>query len=438
MMALVGPFQKFVRKIATGGLLLFASTLIALLWANIAHESYHSFWHMEIAVDIGPYHVSRSLLHWIDEALMTLFFFTVGLEIKREFLIGELASPQRALLPVAAAVGGMLVPALFYSLVNYGTEGAEGWGIPMATDIAFALAALAVLHRRIPFGVRIFLSALAIADDIGAVLVIALFYTQTITWHYLLIALIFLGGIALANILWIRYTLLYIILGTGVWIAILGSGVHATVAGVIVALLIPAQGRYDTGTFIQKVSRYLEKFDCESEGCGFTVLINQQHLTIIQNISNACHQTMTPLQRMLGSLNSWVTLVILPLFALANAGVYLGGLELSSVLTSSISLGVMIGLVLGKPIGIFSFTFAASKLLKAHLSHGVTWKHIFGASMLGGIGFTMSIFISGLSFIDPALQELSKFGVIAGSIISGILGLVFLVIITSGQETTSR
>lgn len=435
--ALVGPFQKFVRRVVTGGFLLFAATLIALLWANLAHESYHSFWHINIALDIGPYHVSRSLLHWIDEALMTLFFFTVGLEIKREFLIGELASLKRAMLPVAAAIGGMLVPALLYSLFNRGTPAAVGWGIPMATDIAFALAVLSLLHHRIPFGVRIFLSALAIADDIGAVLVIALFYTQTISWQYLVVALLFLGGIFMANILWIRFTLLYVILGTGVWISILGSGVHATVAGVVVALLIPARGRYDTATFIQKVSRFLEKFDCESEGCGFTVLINQQHLTIIQNISNACHQTMTPLQRMLGSLNSWVALVILPLFALANAGVYLGDMEISTALTSSVSMGVMTGLILGKPLGIFSFTFAASRLMNAPLSHGVSWAHIFGASMLGGIGFTMSIFISGLSFTDPELLELSKFGIICGSLISTILGLTFLSIINAGRNPSS-
>lgn len=432
--ALVGPFQSFAKRIATGGFLLFASTLIAMLWANIGHESYHSFWHTNIAINIGPYSVSRSLLHWIDEALMTLFFFTVGLEIKREFLIGELASPKRALLPVAAAAGGMLMPALLYSLINYGKPAATGWGIPMATDIAFALAVLSLLRNRIPFGVRIFLSALAIADDIGAVLVIALFYTDTIIWQYLFIAMLFLVCIFIANILWIRYTILYVILGTGVWFAILGSGIHATVAGVVVALLIPAQGRYDTATFIQKVSRFLEKFDCDTESCGYTVLINQQHLTIIQNISTACHQTMTPLQRMLGSLNSWVTLLILPLFALANAGVYLGDMNISTALTNSISLGVIAGLFLGKPLGIFLFTFAASKIMNSPLSHGVRWMHILGAGMLGGIGFTMSIFISSLSFSEPALLELSKFGVISGSLISGALGLLFLYFVTIPEK----
>lgn len=436
MKALVGPFQKFVKKVATGGFLLFASTIIALFWANLGHESYHSFWHTELSLHLGPYQISRSIQHWIDEALMTLFFFTVGLEIKRELLIGELASAKKAMLPVAAALGGMVVPALIYTLFNFSTPAAKGWGIPMATDIAFALAVVSLLSHRVPLGVRIFLSALAIADDIGAVLVIALFYTEAIAWQYLLIALFFLSGIILANILWIRYTLLYVILGVAVWFAILGSGIHATVAGVIVALLIPAQGRYDTATFIQKVFRYLEKFDCDSDSCGFTVLINQQHLTIIQNIENACHQTQTPLQRMLGGLNSWVALVILPLFALANAGVYLGGMDIPSALTSSVTLGVMLGLVFGKPLGIFTFTYGASKFMKSDLSGGVTWLHIFGASMLGGIGFTMSIFISGLSFANPEFIDLSKFGVIGGSIISGILGLTILSFATHKEHSS--
>ena len=437
VMALVGPFQKFVRKVVTGGFLLFAATIIALLWANISQESYHGFWHTELSLRFGPLEITKSIQHWIDEALMTLFFFTVGLEIKREVIIGELASFKRALLPVAAAIGGMVVPALIYTLFNYGTPSAQGWGIPMATDIAFALAVIAVLGHRIPFGVRIFLSALAIADDIGAVLVIAMFYTQSIAWYYLLAALFFLGCIVLANMLWVRFTLLYVLLGVCVWIAILGSGIHATVAGVIVALLIPAQGRYDTATFIQKVSRFLEKFNCDSESCGYTVLINQQHLSIIQNIENACHQTLTPLQRMLAALNSWVALVILPLFALANAGVYLVGLDIHAALVSPITLGVFFGLVIGKPLGIFSFTFGASKLLKAPLAASVTWSHIFGASMLGGIGFTMSIFIGGLSFTHPESIEFSKIGVIAGSLLSGVLGLSLLSIITFNKKPST-
>jgi len=437
ILAMVGPFQKFVRKVATGGFLLFASTVIALFWANMAHDSYHDFWHADLSLRLGPLEFTRSVQHWIDEALMTLFFFTVGLEIKRELLIGELASFKRALLPVAAAIGGMIAPALIYVLINHGTPTARGWGIPMATDIAFALAVLSVLGQRIPFGVKIFLSALAIADDIGAVLVIALFYTQTIAWQYLLIALCFLGGIVLANMLWVRYTILYILLGAGVWIAILGSGIHATVAGVIVALLIPARGRYDTGTFIQKVFRYLEKFDCDRESCGHTVLINQRHLTIIQNIEHACHQTQTPLQRMLGALHSWVAFLILPLFALANAGVYVGAFDMDTALASPVTLGVMLGLILGKPAGIFTFTYIASKGLNAPLSHGVTWTHILGTSMLGGIGFTMSIFISGLSFVQPEFIELSKLGVIGGSLISGALGLVLLAWTTQGREPLS-
>lgn len=434
MMAMVGPFQKFVRKVATGGILLFGATILALLWANFAYESYHAFWHAEFSLRLGAMEITKSVQHWIDEALMTLFFFTVGLEIKREMLIGELASFKRALLPVAAAVGGMIVPALIYIGFNYNEPSAKGWGIPMATDIAFAMAVIAVLGSRIPFGIRIFLSALAIADDIGAVLVIALFYTQTITWLYLLAALLFLGGIILANMLWVRHTLLYVLMGMGVWIAILGSGIHATVAGVIVALFIPAQGRYDTATFIRKAHGYLDKFDCGSDGCGHTVLINQQHLTIIQNMEHICHQTQTPLQRMEHALHSWVALVILPLFALANAGVHVAGLDIGHALASPVTLGIFLGLVAGKPLGIFSFSLAASKLLKVSLYQNVTWFHLLGASMLGGIGFTMSIFIGSLSFSDPQLIELSKIGVISGSLVSGALGLGLLSVITAGNK----
>ena len=435
--ALIGPFQRFAGMVVTGGFLLLASTVVALVWANLGHESYHTVWHTELSLQLGPLHITRSLVHWIDEALMSLFFFTVGLEIKREILIGELASFKRALLPVAAAIGGMIVPALIYTLFNHSTPAAKGWGIPMATDIAFALAVLSVLRNRIPLGVRIFLSALAIADDMGAVLVIALFYTQSIAWQYLLVALLFLGCIGLANMLWVRYTVLYVLLGIAVWAAILQSGIHATVAGVVVALLIPARGRYDTGTFMRKVRRYLDKFDCSEESCGYTVLIDQRHLTIIQNIERACHQTQTPLQRMLAGLESWVTLLILPLFALANAGVYLGSLDIQASLVNSITLGVLLGLVIGKPLGIFGFSFAASKLLRAPLSHGVNWLHIMGAGMLGGIGFTMSIFIGGLSFVRPEFIELSKFGVICGSMLSALLGLAFLTMATRTRNQTS-
>lgn len=312
ILSLIGPFQQFVKNVVTGGFLLFSTALLALLWANIAPQSYDHFWHMDLSFSIGQLEISKSLKHWIDEALMTLFFFMVGLEIKREVLVGELASFKKALLPVSAALGGMIFPAIIYAVFTYGTDAANGWGIPMATDIAFALAVLSLLGPRVPFGVRIFLSALAIADDLGAVLVIALFYTKTIHLGYLSVSLLFLVALGIANYLWIRHTLLYALLGTGLWFFILGSGVHATVAGVLVAMFIPARGKYDTATFVQRVNRSIQEFSCKHGECGHTILIDQNHLNAVRSIEMSCHETQTPLQRLELALNSWVAYIILP------------------------------------------------------------------------------------------------------------------------------
>lgn len=433
---IIGPFQQFVKKVVTGGFLLFATAVFSLAWANFSPDSYAHFWHIDLSISLGPYSITKSLVHWIDEALMTLFFFTVGLEIKREVLVGELASVKKALLPVSAACGGMIFPAAIYLLLNFGTDAAHGWGIPMATDIAFALAVLSLLGRRVPFGVRIFLSALAIADDLGAVVVIALFYTKTINMGYLLISLVFLVALGVANWLWLRHTLLYALLGLGLWFFILGSGIHATVAGVIVALFIPARAKYDTDTFIRKVSSYLEKFRCENGECGHTILLDQSHLDAVQSIEFACHQTETPLQRLEHGLNSWVAYIVLPLFALANAGVALEGVNIMDILASNLTLGVILGLLVGKPLGIFFFTFATVKIFKINLIGGINWGHILGASVLGGIGFTMSIFISGLSFPDMQSVELSKFGIVAASFVSSLVGVTILMLSSRGVGNT--
>lgn len=423
---LAKPFERFCKEAVSGSYPLFLASLMALVWANLSAASYHSLWHTELTFSLGHIHITKSLVHWINEALMSLFFLTVGLEIKRELLVGELASPKSALLPIAAAFGGMLFPAIIYMLLNFGTPALRGWGIPMATDIAFSLAVLAIIGKRIPFGIRIFLSAFAIADDLGAVLVIAIYYTQTIVWGYLLLSILFLAGLALANILWIRWTLLYALLGIGLWFAILGSGIHATVAGVLVAIFIPARGRYDTETFLKKVKAYLDHFECEPEACGHTVLLNQEHLNDIRGIEEACHNVETPLQRLEYTLHPWICLVVLPLFALTNAGLVLKGMELTKAILHPVTLGIFLGLVLGKPIGIFLFTYLASRIFKAPLVSGISWGHILGASMLGGIGFTMSLFISGLSFPSAQFLELSKLGIILGSVVSGALGLMVL------------
>lgn len=426
LLFLISPYQQFFKKVATGGVLLMFSALVALLWANLAPDHYIHFWHTDLTFSLGSLSITKSVQHWIDEALMTLFFFTVGLEIKREILIGELAQLRRAVLPVAAAAGGMIFPALIYLFFNGGSESSAGWGIPMATDIAFALAVLSFVDTRIPFGIKIFLSALAIVDDLGAVLVIALFYTKTIYWQYLFASLGFLLALGIVNFLKVNKTLPYALLGFGVWFCILGSGIHATVAGVLVAFFIPAIARHNTDRFIEKVQTYATKIECPTGTCGRSILVDQTHLNAVQAIEVACHNTLTPLQRLEHSLNSWVALLILPLFALANAGVALGDFHAATALTHPVTLGVVLGLLVGKPAGIFLFTFLASKILRAPLSKGVTWLHIAGASILAGIGFTMSIFIGGLSFTNMEHIELAKFGIILGSLLSGGLGMTVL------------
>lgn len=428
VISLPGPFQRFFRKIVQGSYPLFMATVIALIWANVSPHSYHDVWHKEFSMALGHFQISKSLVHWIDEALMSLFFFTVGLEIKREILVGGLSSPKQALLPIAAAAGGMIVPAVIYGIFNYGGDTINGWAVPMATDIAFSLAILSALGTRIPIGLKLFLTAFAIADDLGAVVVIALFYTKSIVWSSLGVSALFLSGLAIANRFWIRSTLVYVILGLGLWSAVLGSGIHATVAGVIVAMFIPARGKYDTNTFLKNVGKYLHAFDCESESCGYSILLNRRHLNAVQAIDLACRNVETPLQRLEHGLQSWIAYVVLPLFALANAGLTVKGIDISSALLHPVTLGIMLGLVLGKPVGISLFTFLSVKILGTFLPSGVNWRQIMGAGLLGGIGFTMSLFISGLSFANPELLDVSKLGILAGSVVSALAGYILLML----------
>ncbi len=421
-----GPFQWFFRRLVGGSFPLFFSTIAALVWANVSQGSYHHIWHAEFSLRIGGLTASKSLAHWIDDALMTLFFFTVGLEIKREILVGELASIKKALLPVAGAAGGMLIPAVLYATINAGRPSIVGWGIPMATDIAFALAVLAMLGRRIPLGLKVFLSALAIADDLGAVLVIAFFYTQTIAWTDLAVAAGFMLLLFAANRLWIHHVLVYAVLGLGVWVAILGSGIHPTVAGVLVALFIPARGKYETDTFLSRVRGHLEDFGCEPGACGFTILLNRRHLDAVRAIEERCHEVETPLQRLEYGLHAWVSYLVIPLFALANAGLPFEDFHLGAALHHPVTLGVGLGLGLGKPIGICLFTLATARLLHVGLPVGMTKRHLLGAGFLGGIGFTMSLFISGLSFAGPLLMDFAKLGIIIGSLVSAVVGVSIL------------
>jgi NhaA family Na+:H+ antiporter len=296
----------------------------------------------------------------------------------------------------------------------------------MATDIAFALAVLSLLGRRVPMGLKLFLSALAIADDLGAVLVIALFYTQTIDLAFLAAANAMMILLVAGNMLWVRWTPFYVFCGVGLWLAVMGSGVHATVAGVLVALCIPARGKIDTATFVGNVRGQLDVLDCGDESCGHTVLLNRDHLNAVKAIDIACKDVETPLQRLEHDLQPWVAYGVLTLFALANAGLPMGEMDWGGALGSPVTMGVALGLVLGKPLGIFSFTYAAARLARARLSQGVTWPMIAGAGMLGGIGFTMSLFISGLSFGDSPAAGNAKLAIIFASLVSGVLGYLVI------------
>lgn len=419
------PIRKFAAKEASGGIVLLACTIIALVWANSPwSESYFHLWHTELTIGTAHYHLTEPLHLWINDGLMAVFFFVVGLEIKREILVGELSSPKQAALPIAAALGGMIVPALFYILFNYGKPSAPGWGIPMATDIAFALGILALLGKRVPISLKIFLTALAIVDDIGAVLVIALFYTSNIVWLDLYIGAGVLAVLIIGNWAGIRRPLFYGLLGIGgLWLAFLLSGVHATVAGVLAAFAIPARTRINAREFLTQGRTYLNDFETAHEPES-NVLSNKNQLRAINQINDAAEHAQTPLQRLEHALHPWVVFFIMPVFALANAGVTFQR-DVLDLLLNPVSLGIIVGLFFGKQLGIFSFSWLVIKLGIAELPASITWKSLYGVAVLGGIGFTMSLFISGLAFTNPTYADTAKIGILAASILAGVLGLFF-------------
>lgn len=422
---LIYPFQSFIYAEASGGILLLFCIAAALVWANSPwKETYFHIWHTNISINIGGSVLSYSLHHWINDGLMVIFFFVVGLEIKRELLVGELSTRLKAALPVAGALGGMLFPALIYILFNFGSEGEPGWGIPMATDIAFVVGILALLGSKVPLSLKIFITALAIADDIGAVLVIAIFYTQEISLISLFIGSLFVILLITANVLGIRSHLVYMLLGIGLWLAFLKSGVHSTVAGVILAFTIPASTRINSLQFLSEGKRLLEDFDKAGEETEST-LTNQERLIAVQEMENNCRKIITPLQRFENGLHPWVSFLVIPLFAFANAGLDIGKDIISSV-TNPISIGIIFGLFLGKQLGIFSFSWLAVKLGLASKPEEVSWIKIYSASILGGIGFTMSLFIANLAFGESEFLDISKAGILAGSLISGVIGFILL------------
>lgn len=415
-------FKEFFNRETSGAVVLLLATVAALMIANgpYAH-AYEELLHTDIGLTFGPFVFEQSVLHWIDDALMAIFFFVVGLEIKREFLVGELSSVRGALLPVIAAFGGMLVPAAVYLAVNYGTETQRGWGVPMATDIAFALGVLALLSSRIPTGLKVFLTALAIADDIGAILVIALFYTEQLNWGWLVVALVPLTLMIELNRRHVEEPLAYLAAGTLLWFAFLQSGIHATIAGVIAAFTIPATARISPMQFTNVCRVKLDEIEAiDIPGAHTLVDDSQQHLAL--EIQHAATLSIAPLQRLEHALHPFATYFVLPAFALANAGVPLSGADLAS----PVSLGIILGLVVGKLVGVSGATYLAVRTGLADLPAGVSWRHVIGAGALAGIGFTMSLFVANLAFRDGGVQAEAKVAIFVASILAGVLGFCLL------------
>jgi NhaA family Na+:H+ antiporter len=419
------PFQQFAQRETSSGIVLLACAAVALAWANSPWGgSYERLWGQIVTVGHPQFGLAMSLHHWINDGLMVIFFFVVGLEIKRELLIGELSTRQTAALPIAAALGGMIAPALIYTAFNAGTPGARGWGIPMATDIAFALGALALLGPRVPTVLKVFLAALAIADDLGAVVVIAVFYTADLSFVSLGAAAALFLVLLAANRLGIRHTAVYTLLGVVLWLAVLASGVHATIAGVLLALTIPARTLINEDEFIARAEQSLEDFRASCEP-GTTVLTNPGHQYAIHQMEEACEAAQAPLFKLEDKLHTVVAFGIMPLFALSNAGVHIGG-GTAGVFTSPVTLGVIFGLLFGKPIGITLFSMLSSRAGIAALSRETTWKALHGVSWLGGIGFTMSLFVANLAFAGTPLLDQAKIGILIASAIAGVTGWLIL------------
>ncbi|MBU2527299.1 MAG: Na+/H+ antiporter NhaA [Bacteroidetes bacterium] len=422
---LIGPITRFISNSTTSGIILFVSAILALIIANSPlKDAYHNFWENTFTIGFSDFVISKSLHHWINDGLMSIFFFVIGLELKREIMAGELSKPKDAILPIFAGLGGMVIPALLYLSFNLDGASSSGWGIPMATDIAFALGILYMLGDKVPLSLKVFLTALAIADDLGAVMVIAFFYTSDISTISLLIGGGFLTLLILVNFLGVRSTLFYGIVGIGgLWLAFLLSGVHATIAGVIAALTIPANVKIKDQKFIQKISMLTNEFK-KSEPNNVS-LISHEQLHILDQIRYYSKAAMTPLQRLEHAMHPLVAFIVMPIFAIANAGITFSDNFLIN-LVSNVSLGVIFGLTFGKFIGIVLVSKILVKLKIASLPKGVNWRQIYGVAMLAGVGFTMSLFITDLAFVSTDFILQSKIGIFIASFLCGIIGYLIL------------
>lgn len=419
---LISPLEGLISDAAWGGVLLMICTVVALYLANSSWQhDYHEILTTPIDIGLGNSHLKLDIHHFINDALMAIFFFVVGLEIKREVLVGELSHVSEAILPALAAFGGMIVPAAIFIAVNFHQPGEKGWGIPMATDIAFSLGILSLLGRRVPLSAKVFLTAFAIVDDIGASLVIAFFYTDTITWSALGIGAFFFTCLVLCNAFGVRRSSPYVFLSVLLWLCFLKSGIHPTIAGILAALTIPARPRLQSDEFLISTRMLLDRIEEKREEES-NVLKNKEKHAMISDVETASKLTQTPLKRFENSLHHWITFFIMPVFALANAGITFDG-GLVDKLTHTVTIGILLGLILGKQIGVTLFAWLAVKLGWAQLPRDVSWKMLYGLSWLGGVGFTMSLFITNLAYGRESVSlDDAKVGILLGSAIAGIGG----------------
>jgi Na+:H+ antiporter, NhaA family len=418
---IIGPMTRFLQRSTTSGILLFSSAALAMILSNSPwKDAFHHFWETSVSVSFGDFGLTRSLHHWINDGLMAVFFFVVGLELKREIIAGELRNPKNAVLPLAAAVGGMFFPAVIYSLINPEGDASAGWGIPMATDIAFALGVLYLLGDRVPVSLKIFLTALAIADDLGAVLVIAFFYTSDIQFDSLAAGAVFMTILITANRLGVRNPFFYGIIGIGgLWLAFLVSGVHATIAAVLAAFTIPATVKVNEHHYATRLEQLVGLFrKAQSDNSPINT---EEQLLVLEKVRDVSEKAMTPLQRLEHSLHPLVAFIIMPVFALSNAGITLDQ-DVYSHLTGPVAIGVFAGLLVGKLIGVMGMSLLLIRLGWAGFPEGVTPRQLLGAGFLSAIGFTMSLFVAGLALKDETLLTQAKLGILSASILASFAG----------------
>lgn len=420
---LLTPFQKFVKIESFSGILLLFATVLALVWANSPYgDSYRELWLYDLGIITETFEFKKPLILWINDGLMAIFFFLIGLEIKRELLIGELNSPKKIAFPLVGALGGMLVPVIFFLVLNDNPNTAQGWGIPMATDIAFSLAILNVLGKRVPLSLKIFLTAFAIVDDIGAVLVIAIFYSGAINITLLLIALAMLAVLYFLSYKGIYSKFILFIFGIVIWFLFLKSGIHPTIAGILLAFSVPIRQKIDTSKFLEELENVYNNI--KSASVLKKPILSHEQIRHVDNLDDWSSNFQSPLQHLEHSLHGWVAYFIIPVFALANAGVLISGMENLDI---ALVVNIIVCLVLGKGIGITSIVYIAQKLKWIEVPSDISFKQIIGVSFLAGIGFTMAIFIASLAFVStPEFIDSAKIGILIGSFISAIIGYIIL------------